>query len=449
MLENLSQFIGAFRFAWGTERKVEGGHAQVNMLSASRRNRHEATDSLSLRLGEIKRVLSAENIASFLECVQAARNPRRLVRALGLAKHPSCAWAKSNWDPIFRKIVYHADPFSSYQRRQPALFVAGPAGRPPAPARGPLQALGNEPAEGQDIAPEVVDMQHGLALRYVRERLSQQCQQKDNPKQLFSCNIPRSALRLLSECLAPSAPSQNAAGPVQADAGNASSSNETSLVQTGNGAELLLSDASQSGAGGGAVFFRIVGSGLSRAKLAGAADFDKHDIGISLLRGSEAGVAHDSCQVETSAMRLRSPVAGQCGVEATPLVLSLSCLSLAQLQSLTMWDESKSVTADVQTGITRVQATAPMKALAIRSELPLADRSMYELVQQLLSDGWECAVARNKQLQTGLPNMAWVVLLIIDVSFPYSMVVTPTMVLKYILCCIGPVLYCSVLCLRT
>ena len=56
--------------------------------------------------------------------------------------------------------------------------------------------------------------------------------------------------------------------------------------------------------------------------------------------------------------------------------------------------------------------SASAKPLAIRHELPLADRSTYELVEQLLQDGWECVVARGQQLQTGFQNQ--VLLMFVD-----------------------------------
>jgi hypothetical protein len=40
--------------------------------------------------------------------------------------------------------------------------------------------------------------------------------------------------------------------------------------------------------------------------------------------------------------------------------------------------------------------------MGIREQLPLADRSTYELVEQLCNDGWECMVARTSALQSGV-----------------------------------------------
>ena len=404
MLDTLAAFMGSLRFAWGTERRVEGGHAQVNMLTLSRRHRHEATDSLALRLGEIKKVLSSDSVTVFLECVQAARSPQKLIQSLGMGKHPSCRLAKSSWDPIYRKIVYHSDPVSLYSTQQPELRVEVPA---PRDGEHVLEPLRDQPADNQDLAPEAIHMQRQLALRRVRNHLSEVCKGQE-PRKLFSCNIPPSSLRLLWRCLAPSQ-----TVPALALGGDGGDCDDASVPVSADSAQActdaLVSQASQNER----VFFRIVGFGLSRAKLATPGDFDKSDVGIVLLRGTEAETADGPCRVETSAVNLQSPAGGAVsGLEAAPLVLRLSCLTLAQLRSLTVWEESTSVLADEASGAMFMLVSASAKPLAIRHELPLADRSTYELVEQLLQDGWECVVARGQQLQTGFQNQ--VLLMFVD-----------------------------------
>lgn len=172
LLDNLDFFISSFRFAWGTERKVEGGHAQVNMYAGGRRNRTEATDSLALRLSEIKRVLVSADVTSFLDCVQVARNPQKLAAKLGLARHPSCSFAKSGWDPIFRKIVYHVDPFSLYSASRPDLFAAKVFAR----ARARHEAVLDQ-ADEPDLSPEFLEMHHQLALRHLKRQLEKGLQE--------------------------------------------------------------------------------------------------------------------------------------------------------------------------------------------------------------------------------------------------------------------------------
>ena len=393
LLDNLELFFATFQFAWGTERKVEGGHAQVNMYAGGRRNRTEATDSLALRMSEIKRMLQSQDVTAFLECVQVARNPRKLVSQLGLARHPSCSLAKSGWDPIFRKIVYHADPLSLYSQRTVKLFAA----RQHAPAQSRHEPLMDRVDGEADLPPELFQMQHELALRHVKRQLEMLCSDR-NSRVLFSCKIPSVALKLLFEWLAPSQ-TQQASSTSSAGHGEAVAS--SSIVEASSGTHALVSAAAHEDV----VFFRVVSSGLSRAKLAAPVDFATSDIGVMLLGNAGPGVEDQSYRVETSGVKLQSPVVCQSRLEAYPVVLSLSSLTSAQLRSFKAWQESTSnVEADRETGATHVLANAPAALMQIRGELPLADRSMFELVEQLCNDGWECVVARSQALQTGCIN---------------------------------------------
>lgn len=400
LLDNLDFFISSFRFAWGTERKVEGGHAQVNMYAGGRRNRTEATDSLALRLFEIKRVLVSADVTSFLECVQVARNPQKLVAKLGLARHPSCSFAKSGWDPIFRKIVYHADPFSLYNASRPELFAAKVFAR----ARARHEAVLDQ-ADEPDLSPEFLEMHHQLALRHLKRQLESFCKNQDS-RMLFSCKMPGAALTLLFQCLAPNGVQETLPPP--------SGSTEEVAMQAASDAvapvsytDALVAQASHTDLD--TVFFRIVSCGLSRAKLAAPVDFQSSDVGVVLLKNAGPVEAvegpehqHKSYRVETSGVTLGSRLAGVSEVQTFPLVLSLSSLTLAQLRSFDGWQESTSdVQVDADSGVTCVCATAPIRVMEIRRDLPLADRSMYELAEQLCNDGWECVVARTSALRTG------------------------------------------------
>ena len=388
LLENLEFFTASFRFAWGTERKVEGGHAQVNMYASGRRNRTEATDSLALRLSEIKRILSSSDVTAFLECVQVARSPQKLVSQLGLARHPSCRLAKNGWDPIYRKTVYHADPLSLYNRDPPALFSAKLA----APARARHEPLQDQVAEGSDLAIEFLEMQHTLALRHVKQQLESLCKNQEQ-RRLFSCSLPSTALTLLFQWLAPSQAQEGHQEGLKAGGDEA--------VPVSSYTDALVAHASHVDT----VFFRIVSCGLSRAKLAAPVSFDASDVGVVVLKnaGPVAGAPERSYMVETSDVALSSHVASQSELQSCPLVLSLSSLTAAQIRSFEGWEESVAdVQTDVDSGRTLVCATAPFPVMGIREQLPLADRSTYELVEQLCNDGWECMVARTSALQSGV-----------------------------------------------
>ncbi len=378
---------------------MEGGHAQVNMYAGGRRNRTEATDSLALPLSEIKRVLVSADVTSFLECVQVARNPQKVVAKLGLARHPSCRFAKIGWDPIFRKIVYHADPFSFYNASRPSLFAAKVSAR----ARARHEAVLDQPDE-PDLSPEFLEMHHQLALRHLKRQLESFCKNQDS-RMLFSCKMPGAALTLLFQCLAPNTVQETLLPPSgstgEAEAAMQAASDAVAPVSY---TDALVAHASHTDLD--TVFFRIVSCGLSRAKLAPPVDFQSSDVGVVLLKnaGPVEGPEHQhkSYRVETSGVTLGSRLAGVSEVQTFPLVLSLSSLTLAQLRPFDGWKESTSdVQADAECGVTCVCATAPIHVMEIRTDLPLADRSMYELAEQLCNDGWECVVARTSALRTG------------------------------------------------
>ena len=122
-LPNLSLFVAELRFGWSSERLVEGGHASVNLRAARSRNRTEAYDSLGLRLPELKQLLEndADALHVFLECLEQARTPKQLVETMGLKLHPSFSLGTWPWDSIFRKIIYHSDPFTLYKSARAAL----------------------------------------------------------------------------------------------------------------------------------------------------------------------------------------------------------------------------------------------------------------------------------------------------------------------------------------
>lgn len=381
VLDDLVEYMSQFCFAWGTERRVEGGHAKVHITTGNRRNRHEATDSLALRLGEIKKVLSSDDVTSFLECVQAARTPKNLLAQLGLARHPSCRLAKSSWDPIYRKALYHADPFALYGDSLPPLTSS------PQSVVRPIARLALPPIEpgDRDLAPEVEDMRRAAALRYLRARLEQVCMNKDK-RCIFSCDLPSAAIRLLPHLLAPS----------QVDLEKCAGSAEecTDLVPSVSAADLIVAEVSHMSR----VFFQVVALHPSRAKLAMSADFTPEDIGVMLLKCDLEG--EDAYRVQTTGFNLQSPVAGTCGLQAQPLLLSLSSLSLSQLCSCVVWEQPASLDADSGSETTSFLATKPELLLPVRENLKREEAFVYEMLEQLHNNDWTGAIARVPEQRT-------------------------------------------------
>ena len=347
LLEDLTEFIAQFCFAWGTERRVEGGHAKVHITTGNRRNRHEATDSLALRLSEI-----------------------------------SCRFAKSPWDPIFRKTLYHADPFALYGDSLPPLTSA-PQSVVRSAAKLALPAP--EPPGGKDLAPEVSDMLRSAAMRYLRSQLEQLCKDKDQ-RCIFSCDLPSAALRLLPHFLAPS--------QAIANLGDGRNESCTDLVPVATVADLIVAEVSSSSK----VFFQVVSLRPSRAHLAASAEFTADDIGVMLLKCEPEGT--DSYRVQTTGFRLLSPVVGTCGLQAQPLVLSLSSLNLGQLCSCAVWERPTSLDAGTGSESTSFVATNSKPVLPVRGDVPREEAFVFELLERLHESGWAGAVARGLEQRT-------------------------------------------------
>jgi hypothetical protein len=119
-----------------------------------------------------------DELANFLG---DARNPKQCAIALGMEQHPGFKLARSAWDPIFVKMIYHADALTLHQQEQPVLIIGGP---PPDPAQllvedqdEPVQPADagndNQDAEELPIVPvALAEMERGLTTHGDRVRVA-------------------------------------------------------------------------------------------------------------------------------------------------------------------------------------------------------------------------------------------------------------------------------------
>ena len=123
----LMVFLARLAFAYSSERRVEGGHATVHNKASNARRRAEAYDSLTLRMPEINAQLRKDStfFNHLCSALDLCRSGHKVALELGFGRHPSMPLAKSTFDPIYRKIVYRADPASLYGKR-PEIHVQGP-----------------------------------------------------------------------------------------------------------------------------------------------------------------------------------------------------------------------------------------------------------------------------------------------------------------------------------
>ena len=159
-------------------------------------------------------------------------------------------------------------------------------------------------------------------------------------------------------------------------------------------ADLIVAEVSSSSK----VFFQVVSLRPSRAHLAASAEFTADDIGVMLLKCEPEGT--DSYRVQTTGFRLLSPVVGTCGLQAQPLVLSLSSLNLGQLCSCAVWERPTSLDAGAGSESTSFVATNSKPVLPVRGDVPREEAFVFELLERLHESGWAGAVARGLEQRT-------------------------------------------------
>ena len=74
-------------------------------------------------------------LRDMMECLSIARTPRKLIFELGFQDHPSCCHARTGWDKMYRKVVYHSDPHTLFHAPRPDVRISpGDDGQPPGAA---------------------------------------------------------------------------------------------------------------------------------------------------------------------------------------------------------------------------------------------------------------------------------------------------------------------------
>ena len=120
---------------------MEGSHAGLHHAVQHARSRTEQYDSLNRRLPEIRSLLSTpDGFSKFADALVEVRNPKQVVKKLGLVRHPRLAEVTWNWDPSYALVVYRADPFILFTRPMPELQLDDDAGGAPPPALQPPPA---------------------------------------------------------------------------------------------------------------------------------------------------------------------------------------------------------------------------------------------------------------------------------------------------------------------
>ena len=106
----MHSFVGRLRFAFSVERSVEGEHAAIHHLLRKAPHHTVAYVSLNRRLPQMKlKLVEPSFFKGLSDVLESVRNPRLVVRELGLEGHPACAVACHPWDSVFGKVVYRSE----------------------------------------------------------------------------------------------------------------------------------------------------------------------------------------------------------------------------------------------------------------------------------------------------------------------------------------------------
>ena len=133
-MPELRYVLAEHRLAFSAERFIEGKHATSAKGVRIATCHSEAYMSLLHRQGDIKAEVrdNPEVLEELAQSVMKVRSSARAVKLLGLDSHPSCQLAKHVRDPIYMKVIYHADPWTKYNLPEPLIQVQRP-GQGPAP----------------------------------------------------------------------------------------------------------------------------------------------------------------------------------------------------------------------------------------------------------------------------------------------------------------------------
>ena len=342
-LPMLQMYIAELRFAFSAERYVEGGHAVVYKHGGHARNRCESYDSLHLRVCEIERCMDSDPnfLIELADILLEARSPEKLTAMLGLGSHPSARLSKSGWDPIWRKIVYRADPFSMYKAPRPQVDIQ----HPPAPPRPPDAAPPPEPAPDAPSASRAQNLASGLyrtlrreaALQFLHAQMST-VEPGGESDFMYTCSISDALASPVHSLLS-----------MLTDRNTEATVHFTDMMMPSSGRHMAemsvaLGDAApDSTAARNYICFSVVSATPQKYHLGAPGSFEAGDLAIALHDVVEVGELHETTGstptlevMSTPTTIDRAPMDVE-GYSAIALVLTPSSFDLETLQGLRRW----------------------------------------------------------------------------------------------------------------
>ena len=339
-LPNLLVWAARLSFGYTVERIIEGEHAHLHRYVKHAPRHSMAYDSIGRREAEIKKAISDPVIfRQVSSLLSGSRNPRLCVESLGLKNHPSCALATSAWDPIWGKIIYHADPISlqkrpaaDVRRAQPpddpqdcgATNVAGDA-KPNARDGGSTDpSLPLPPPASAPTCSKYEELKHKYASDFLILRLKEIW--AVDRRRFFSFPMHPLALRRLSSMLAPGFSRQEGGVvPAEADPG-----------------EMVFTIAHSSPRDA-----HLISRSANKA-------LDSHDIGINIheiIREVDGGDTRTlKISARPSAAAAAEADVGSKETTVLSLILSMSQLPLPLLKRVAVWQLSPDLAFDLVEG---------------------------------------------------------------------------------------------------
>ena len=320
-VEHFMAVVGGLALTPTAERRIEGQHAKTQRASKKAPNHSPAYISVQLRSADMRWRACAnphEFVSTLAPLVHKCRTYKGTARQVLLCRHPAFH-TKASRDKVLRDALYRADSHSMHMHLDPDSFRIRQ-----------MSSLDAEPGQALPLreGSPLGEMMRALVLEHVMQRIQFLREKEADGELIFACCYNKVAFSLLFQQLTQP---QKLAGP-----GRGTPPQDVFFEK------LRLSRASTANGGCGALgessrlFFKLLPLALSRMNRL-RSDRERSlrpsDLAITMLRpvliDREAKIVY----VDSSAMNIHTQTSAL-GVEGVPVVLSLSSLTLAQLNEL-------------------------------------------------------------------------------------------------------------------
>lgn len=195
--KELQVYIVQSRLPWTVERRIEGEHSRLHRGVRGAGCHSEAFASMSLRNSFLREECErdADVMRQIIEQASRATTPWLVTKRLGLQNHPICLQTKGFLEsrmnhPELVRLVYHADEYSLYQRKDMSLM----------PEEGDAKSAElDNPVDSADDVAEIdksfCQIETEFAVTHLLAKVD------ENPDHVFSFPVDPGCFHSLSELL--------------------------------------------------------------------------------------------------------------------------------------------------------------------------------------------------------------------------------------------------------